>query len=72
MSNLNEVDNANAAKAMRVMLEESAHIQEIVERYVLSARVQIDAMEQTLLRAQRANEELKREMLKFGILPTEQ
>ena len=61
----------SALAAMKALMEESARLQGNVERHIRHTRVQLDAMEQSLLKAQKANEDLKREMQKFGILPTD-
>lgn len=71
MSDGNLQSEDDAASIMKRMGDESYELQIIVERHILTARIQLDAMEQTLQKAKKANEELKLEMRKHGILPTD-
>lgn len=56
---------------MRAMMSESDRLQEAIENNILNSRIQLDALEISLAAAKRANEDLKREMRRFGILPTD-
>lgn len=55
-------------ETMRSMITESDRLHAVVENNIINSRILIDEMEIALIKAKKANEELKQEMRKFGIL----